>query len=70
MGWPRPLSPLINAFADQTRLTLGAKPKVGLIIFGFNVGERNDPRWQKHLQQLKANIPHVIAVGDAKKIGI
>jgi hypothetical protein len=49
---------------------LGHEPKVGLIIFGFNVGERNDPGWQKHLQRLKANIPHIIAVGDAKKIRI
>jgi hypothetical protein len=72
MGWPRPLSPLIKAFAAQTRLTLGAdaEPKVGPIIFGFGAGAHHDPRWQKHLQRLKANIPHIIAVGDAKQIRI
>jgi hypothetical protein len=71
MGWPRPLSPLIEDIDLGRRgLTLGDEPKVGLIIFGFGAPQRDHPRWQKHLQRLKANIPHVIAVGDAKNIRI
>ncbi len=71
MGWPRPQSPLIKDIGfgpGKKRLTLGTEPKVGLIIFGFDAGAHHNPGWQKHLQRLKANIPHIIAVGDAKQI--
>lgn len=71
MGWVRPLSPLITEIGSGKRmLTLGDEPKVGLIIFGFDACQRDCSRWQKHLQRLKANIPHVIDVGDAKQIRI
>lgn len=69
MGWVRPLSPLIEDISlGRRQLTL--EPKVGLIIFGFDAGQRDHSGWQKHLQRLKANIPHVIAVGNAKQIRI
>lgn len=71
MGWVRSLSPLIEDIGLGRRgLTLGDEPKVGLIIFGFDVGQRDHSGWQKHLQRLKQTISDVVAVGDAKKIRI
>lgn len=71
LGMARPLSTLIEEVATGERtLTLGEKPKVGLIIFGFDMGQRDHPIWKDHLQRLKVNIPHVIAVGDAKKVTV
>jgi hypothetical protein len=69
MGAARKLSPLITEVGTGRRqLTLGAEPKVGLIIFGFDMGQRDHPIWQDHLKDLKANIPDVLAAGDAKAI--
>jgi len=69
MGSKRPLSPLIpDVAAGKRRLTLGETPKVGLIIFGFDSGQRDQPGWKAHLQRLKAAIPYIQAKGDAKAI--
>jgi hypothetical protein len=71
MGWVRPLSPLIKAIGSgQKQLTLGREPKVGLIIFGFDAAQRDDPEWQKHLRRLEGTIGDVRVVGDAKQIRI
>jgi len=71
MGWVRSLSPLIEDIGlGRRRLTLGHEPKVGLIIFGFDVGQRDHSGWKKHLQRLKEKISDVRAAGDAKKIRI
>jgi hypothetical protein len=71
MGPRRPLSPLIAEVGiGKRRLTLGAEPKVGLIIFGFDRGQRDERGWQTHLQRLKDDsaISCVRAVGDAKNL--
>jgi hypothetical protein len=71
MGKGRPLAPLISEIGTGKRqLTLGKEPKVGLIIFGFDIGQRDHPGWKKHLQVLKENISEVRAVGDAKQIRV
>jgi hypothetical protein len=43
------------------------EPKVRLIIFGFDMGQRDHPIWQRHLKGLEARIP-VVSKGDAKAI--
>lgn len=71
MGLGRPLCPLIaEVGSGKRRLTLGAEPKVGLIIFGFDAGQRDEPGWKEHLKRLKDDsaISCVRAVGDAKKL--
>jgi hypothetical protein len=68
---PRKLSRLIKDVGTGKRqLELGEKPKVGLIIFGFDSGQRDQPGWKKHLQRLKddSDISDVRAVGDAKNL--
>jgi hypothetical protein len=69
---PRTLSPLIKDVARGKRqLKLGDIPKVGLIIFGFDKGQREERSWKDHLQRLKDDYPAisaVLAVGDAKKL--
>jgi hypothetical protein len=71
MGRERPLWPLIEEVGTgKRRLTLGVEPKVGLIIFGFDSGQRDQPGWKKHLQRLKDDsaISYVRPVGDAKNL--
>jgi hypothetical protein len=70
MGWKRVLSPLIREVADEKRkLTLGAEPKVGLIIFGFDKAQRDDPNWRDHhLARLEKKVTRVVAAGDARNI--
>lgn len=63
------LPPLIREVADGTReLALGAEPKVGIVIFGFNKAEKDDANWKHHLERLKSEVKLVVAVGDAKNI--
>ncbi len=70
MGWKRRLSPLIREVADGRRnLTLGAEPKVGLVIFGFDKAQRDDRNWkERDLARLKKKVKPVVAAGDAKNI--
>ncbi|SEG64448.1 hypothetical protein SAMN04488144_13224 [Methylobacterium sp. 190mf] len=69
MGWARPLSPLIEAVgAGEARLHLGAEPQVGLVVFGFDAGQREEERWIKHRAKLEQHIPTVRFIGDATKI--
>jgi len=69
MGWKRELSPLINEVATgKRRLTLGAEPKVGLIIFGFDSAQRDHSGWKGHRDALKKQIKDIIITGDAKNI--
>jgi hypothetical protein len=69
MGWERELSPLINDVGTgKRRLTLGAEPKVRLIIFGFDIAQRDHDGWKGHLKLLKEGINRVLAVGEVKKI--
>jgi hypothetical protein len=72
MGWERSLSPLIEEIGNGKRqLTLGQEPKIGLIIFGFDAGQRDYRGWKEdHFPRLKATIPDVQAVGDPKGIRI
>jgi hypothetical protein len=71
MGKGRPLSPLIAQVGKgERRLTLGDSPKVGLLIFGFDQPQRDDPGWKMHLAKLRANIDPVRLIGDAKQIRI
>lgn len=63
------LPALIREVADGRRmLTLGAEPKVGLVIFGFDKAERDDPNWKCHLERLRSEVTPVVAAGDAKHI--
>jgi hypothetical protein len=69
MGWKRKPSQLINDVGTGKRqLTLGEKPKVGLIIFGFDIGQKNGAGWKGHLKRLEEGITHVLPRGDAKDI--
>jgi hypothetical protein len=69
MGWKRRLSPLITGIGTGKRkLTLGAEPTVGLIIFGFDIGQRDDAGWKTHLDRLKGNTIPIRAVGNAKAL--
>jgi hypothetical protein len=69
MDWKRDLSTLINDVATGKRkLTLSADPKVRLIIFGFDIAQRDDAGWKGHLKRLKEEISHVLPKGDAKGI--
>jgi hypothetical protein len=71
MGWARPLSQVITDIGSgQRQLTLGHEPRVGLIIFGFDVGQRDHSGWQEHLKHLEEKISDVRAAGDAKQIRI
>lgn len=70
MGWQRPLRPLIADVAAGRRLTLGPQPEVGLAIFGFDRGQRDDAGWKVHLGRLTGNIERVRAVGNAKTLRI
>ncbi|WP_342147996.1 hypothetical protein [Methylorubrum sp. SB2] len=64
MGWTRALSPVIEAVGrGDRRLTLGATPKVGLLVFGFDNAQKNEPRWKKHLGKLG------VAIGDVQAKG-
>lgn len=70
MGWKRQLSPLINTAAEKNLLlSVGAEPKVGLVIFGFDRAQRKDLEWKHgHLAKLKKEIDLVAAAGEAKNI--
>jgi len=71
MGPRRLLSPLIAEVGIGKRcLTLGAEPQVGLIIFGFDKGQRDQRGWKEHLQRLKNDsaFSSVRPVGDAKNL--
>lgn len=69
MGWKRELSTLINDVAiGKRKLTLGEDPKVRLIIFGFDIAQREDDGWKGHLKRLKEGISNVLPKGDAKGI--
>ncbi len=69
---PRRLSRLITEVPDRRQQpTLGAEPKVGLVIFGFDKAQRDDPNWKKHhLERLEKDgkVARVVAAGDAKHI--
>lgn len=74
MGWVRHLSPLIEEVGRGDRaLVLGSEPKVGLLVFGFDRGQRDDRGWKDHLAKLtgkeKAGI-EVKAAGDPKNISL
>jgi hypothetical protein len=72
MGWKRRLSPLIPEVAEGRRpLTLGAEPRVGLVIFGFDKPQQDDPSWKgRHLARLKENIKPVVDRGEAKGVSL
>jgi len=69
MGWKRELSSLItDVGTDKRKLTLGAEPAVGLIIFGFDAAQLNSPVWLGHFEPLKEKISDIRAVGHAQNI--
>ncbi len=69
MGAVRPLSPLITEVAMGKRpLELGKEPKVGLIIFGFDKGQRDSEGWKDHLKRLEDSPFPVKASGKAKGV--
>lgn len=66
---PRRLPPQVTDVAEGRRkLMLSAQPKVGLVIFGFDKAQRDDPNWKHHLGRLKDKVAPVIAVGDPKGV--
>jgi hypothetical protein len=69
---PRRLSQSIkDVGTGKRKLKLGEIPKVGLIIFGFDKGQRDEPVWKEHhLQRLKDDpaISDVRDVGDPKTL--
>ena len=68
IGWERPVSPLFKDIANGDKtLTLGSEPKVGLVVFGFDLAQRVHEGWEKNLKRLEAGTT-VIARGDAKAI--
>lgn len=71
MGWQRELSPLIEAVGrGKRRLVLGASPKVGLVVFGFDNGQKHEARWKKHLDKLREAIGDVQAKGKPSDIKV
>lgn len=69
MGWARALPPLIEAVGTgAAKLRLGDVPRVGLVVFGFDAGQRDEARWQAHRLKLEQHIPTVRFVGDAAKV--
>ncbi|WP_407525060.1 hypothetical protein [Methylobacterium oryzisoli] len=71
MGWTRPLSPAIEAVGRNTAtLRLHDEPAVGLIVFGFDKGQRDEARWVGHRSKLQQNIARVKLIGDPKQIRI
>jgi len=72
IGWCRKLSPLIHDVAAGGRtLVMGDKPKVGLLIFGFDKPQRDDKEWKCHLKRLSPpDIDSVIATGKAEGINL
>ena len=69
MGWKRKLSPLLKAIgAGEIRLQLGDEPKIGLIVFGYDAGQRDAVHWQPHRDKLQAFIKAVKFGGEAKGI--
>ena len=74
VGAMRPERKLSSLIADvgtgKRRLTLDKEPKVGLVIFGFDIGERDHPIWKDHLGKLRKDICDIQAKGDATKIRI
>mgnify|MGYP003700576805 CR=1 FL=1 len=69
MGWARPLSPVIEDVASgKRRLSVGTEPKVGLVIFGFDMAQRDGGGWKGHHARLKDSIPDIVYAGDPKYI--
>lgn len=69
MGWARSLSPLIQAVGEGTaRLHLGDEPAVNLVVFGFDAGQRDEPRWVAHQAKLQSDVGRTKYVGDPTKI--
>ena len=69
MGWARELSPLVAAVASgEAKLRLGDQPRVGLLVFGYDGGQRDDPRWQAHRAKLNAVVNPTRLNGVAAKI--
>lgn len=71
MGWKRPLSPLIEAVGtNNAKLRLGDEPQVGLIVFGFDAGQRDEARWNAHQAKLKKDISKLLFVGDPTAVKV
>lgn len=76
MGWRRELSRLVqDVVAKPGRLVMGAAPKVGLLVFGFDKAQKDDREWQRHLSVLRNQLGDpdstgkiLRAVGDAKTL--
>lgn len=69
MGRTRPLSPIIRAVGGgDAVLRLGDEPSVGLVVFGFDAGQRDEARWVAHRAKLEAHIGRVMYVGNATKV--
>ncbi|MGA8616063.1 MAG: hypothetical protein WB760_31120, partial [Xanthobacteraceae bacterium] len=58
---------LVAKVSTGKQLTLG-DPSVGLIIFGFDEAQRNDPVWKCHLTKIQDQRIRVLARGDPKSI--
>ncbi len=68
MGWTRTLHPSIAAVAGGTPLSLDDVSPVGLLIFGYDQAQKNDPVWKKHRENLETPGRRVFAVGNASNI--
>jgi hypothetical protein len=69
MGWARPLSKVIEAVGTgEATLRLHDEPAVGLIVFGFDAGQRAEKRWVGHRGKLKESIGRVKLCGKPKQV--
>lgn len=69
MGWARPLSNAIEAVGKgEATLRLHDEPAVGLVVFGFDAGQRDEKRWVGHRGKLQERIGRVKLLGDAKQV--
>lgn len=69
LGWVRTLSDTIEVVGKgEAKLRLHDEPAVGLVVFGFDAGQRDEKRWMGHRDKLKKSIERVKLMGDAKQV--
>lgn len=70
MGWARTLSPLIKEAAGDGVLTLPEQPEVGLIIFGYDAGQKESKNWAQHLSRLQKSVGVIKTSGKPNGINL
>jgi hypothetical protein len=66
----RTVGPAIHAVKNGARLSMGAPPKVGLIVYGFDADQKIGLIWKDHLKKLEGYIGSnlVRVIGKAKDV--